>query len=205
MKNQSKCLLCVLGLLFHTMIYAQYDFSGTVVSEQKEALPGATVMLYAADSLMGGTVTNEKGAFELKNLPKNECICIISMLGYKTQEHKIDLAQLNHPVPFVLQEEVQELDMVTVNADRRDLVKAGAGYTSYTLSTQALKAKSAYESLREIPQLIVDESNRTIKLSSGETPVILINGVSRPGFFDSLDPEMIEAVEVIENPSAKYR
>lgn len=59
--------------------------------------------------------------------------------------------------------------------------------------------------MREIPQLIIGESNRTIRLSSGETLVILINGVSRPGYFDSLDSEMIESVEVIENSSAKYR
>lgn len=152
-------------------------------------MPGATIMLYAADSLMGGTITDAKGLFELKNLPKNECRCIISMLGYQMQEHSINLAQQQQAYSFILQEDAEELDVLTVEADRRDLVKAGTGYTSYTLSSQALKTKSAYESLREIPQLIIDESNRTIRLSSGETPVILINGVNRPGYFDSLDPE----------------
>ena len=204
-KNRCKYMLCAFGLLFHTLIYAQYNFSGSVVNPQKEVLPGATIMLYAADSLMGGTITDAKGLFELKNLPKNECRCIISMLGYQMQEHSINLAQQQQAYSFILQEDAEELDVLTVEADRRDLVKAGTGYTSYTLSSQALKTKSAYESLREIPQLIIDESNRTIRLSSGETPVILINGVNRPGYFDSLDPEMIESVEVIENPSAKYR
>ena len=111
-KNRCKYMLCAFGLLFHTLIYAQYNFSGSVVNPQKEALPGATVMLYAADSLMGGTITDAKGLFELKNLPKNECRCIISMLGYQMQEHSIDLAQQQQAYSFILQENAEELDVL---------------------------------------------------------------------------------------------
>lgn len=204
-KNRCKYVLCVFGLLFHTLVYGQYNFSGSVVNPQKEALPGATIMLYAADSLIGGTITDAKGLFELKNLPKNECLCIISMLGYQTQEHPIDLAQPQQSFSFTLQENAEKLDVLTIEADRRDLVKAGAGYTSYTLSRQALEATTIYESLREIPKLIIDESNQRILLSSGEEPYILVNGVHRPGTLFHIDPQSIQSIEIIENPSAKYR
>ena len=52
---------------------------------------------------------------------------------------------------------------------------------------------------------MVDETQRKITLADGSSPLILINGINCPGYVNSLRPEDIESVEVVENPSARYR
>lgn len=52
---------------------------------------------------------------------------------------------------------------------------------------------------------MVDLPNRQIRMIDGSSPIILINGISRGKVFQMIDPKNIEAVEVVDNPSAKYR
>lgn len=61
----------------------------------------------------------------------------------------------------------------------------------------------AFKALKEIPRLIVDDIKHTIQLDNGTSPLVLVNGVRKP--LSVLDPKMIESVEVIDNPSARYR
>jgi outer membrane receptor protein involved in Fe transport len=51
----------------------------------------------------------------------------------------------------------------------------------------------------------VDATNKTIQFADGSKPLVLVNGVNRPGYINSLDPADIESVEIISNPSARYR
>ena len=56
----------------------------------------------------------------------------------------------------------------------------------------------------EIPELIVDPVSRSISMGMSGSPLILIDGVKRTNYMDVLNPEIIESVEVIQNPSARY-
>ena len=49
-----------------------------------------------------------------------------------------------------------------------------------------------------------NESDRSIKMVDGATPLILINGHKVNSGINSIDPKEVEAVEVINNPSARY-
>ena len=204
-QNYLKPVFIVMLLLGAFVAQAQYNLSGKVVDAKDEALAGATVVLMSADSLMGGTITNAKGAFELKGLPGMDYVCVISMMGYKNHEQNFSLNKNTKIGTIVLQEDAQQLETLTVDADRRDRITVGAGMSTFLLSEKALEADNVYEAFREIPKLLVNETERTIKLNTGGTPIILVNGVNRPGYVNSLDPSLIESVEVIENPSARYR
>ncbi len=73
----------------------------------------------------------------------------------------------------------------------------------YYLSDRARKEMDAFRALQEIPRLRVNATSHTITLDDGSTPLILVNGVKKP--LDVILPELIESVEVIDNPSARYR
>ncbi len=192
-------LICVAGM----SVSAQTTVSGSVVNKSGEALAGSTVLFLQADTVAGGTVTDSKGRFELKGLPKGEYECLVSMLGYKTASKKFTLADKTRLPKFELEEDATVLSEVTVTGDARKMTKERAGMSIYYLTEQAKNEPNAYLALREIPRLNVDVINRSIALDNGTVPLILVDGVKKP--LDVLSPEMIESVEVIDNPSARYR
>ena len=198
-------VLCCLSILCNSRLEAQHRISGSIFSENEEALAGAAFILMSQDSLFGGAVTDTKGRFELREVPAGDYTYEISMLGFQPVKQALKVNGNVSLGSILLKEDAQHLDEVVVDADRRNLVTQGAGLTTFRLSEQASRTNSVYEAFREIPKLVVDETQRKITLADGSSPLILINGINRPGYVNSLRPEDIESVEVVENPSARYR
>lgn len=198
--------LLLIGLCFNMLqLHAQHDLSGSIYNENKEPLVGATIMLVTQDTIAGGAVSDHKGKFKIQGLSSGEYKYVASMLGFKPEEEIIQLSGNLSLGAILLKEESKELSEVVINADRRNIITQGAGMSTFRLSDKALKSKSVYEALYEIPKLLVNETDRSIKLANGKSPLILVNGVNRPGYINSLNPGDIESVEVIDNPSARYR
>lgn len=186
-------------------LYAQtYPVSGNVQDENGDPLEGCSVLFLQADTLVGGCTTNSGGHYEIKGLPAGDYLCRVSMLGFKRAEYTFSLSGKKKLPLLVLEEDVTQLDEVTVTGDKRDIVISNAGSTTYFLSDHAKQSRTVYEALTEIPKLIVDPINRSITLNTGESPLILIDGIKRPGRIEALNPETIESVEVVEVPSARY-
>ena len=199
-----KILISILSLLLGiTSAFAQTTVSGSVANKVGEALAGSTVLFVQADTVAGGTVTDSKGRFELKGLPKGDYECQVSMLGYKTASKKFSLAEKTRVPKFELEEDATILSEVTVTGDARKMTKERAGMSIYYLTEQAKNEPNAYLALREIPRLNIDAVTRSITFNNGASPIVLIDGVKKP--LDAVDPELIESVEVIDNPSARYR
>lgn len=205
--NYTLTLLIGVFLCFSSILSAQqFEVNGQVTNKDKEELEGVTIIFYAHDTIVSAAITNKKGNFKIEHLPKRSYFYQISLLGYKPIEQNLAVSNDLSLGLIQLEEDTKVLDEVVVNADKRDLISTKAGISTFHISDKLLNtAQNAYEALREIPKLIVDETNRKIKLNDGSSPLILINGVRRPGYINSLDPKDIESVEVIENPSARYR
>lgn len=84
------------------------------------------------------------------------------------------------------------------------VVLPNATGTVYHLSNHAKGLKNPYESLLEIPRLTVIPTEKKVLLEDGSSPLILINGKRYGGSIDSVDPSLVEEVELIESPSARY-
>lgn len=213
LQNSMKYLsnLLIFLLLFSLPTFAQVSdvllsqIRGCVVDNQKRPLPGVQVMLIIDDSIVTAAITNEKGNFIIDKVKKNQYILKISILGFKSMSKPVQVSHSVRLSPFVLEEDTVTLNEVIVNADRRDLISFQTGSAIFHLSTQALRSRDAFEALQEIPKLVINETTREIKLNDGRTPLILIDGVSRPGLISSLNPADIETVEVIQQASARYR
>lgn len=205
MKGKYKYIYVILFMMMSISIFAQYSISGDIRNKDNNVLQNVSVLLYSSDSLVTGTISDKKGKFELKNLPASDYYIQYLSLGYKQQESAIHLTG-NVYKNIVLQEDTIALNQVVVEGNRSDLVKMEAGSTTFYLSERIKNnSRNVYEALREIPALMVDVSNKKIYMNNGSSPLILINGVPRSNFYEMLDPKNIEAVEVIDNPSARYR
>ncbi|HNZ71951.1 MAG TPA: carboxypeptidase-like regulatory domain-containing protein [Prolixibacteraceae bacterium] len=71
-------ILCAM-VLFVCTVVAQNKISGKVTNQHHAPLPGATVSL---PELNKGTMTNEKGEYELTNLPNGKNKVQFSFVGY---------------------------------------------------------------------------------------------------------------------------
>lgn len=200
--------LCVICFFLSVMtLYAQkYQLDGVVQTEKNIPLERAFVLLSAHDTVVSAVMTNEKGKFRLENVPEGDFQFQVSLLGYNPVEQSIHVSKDIRLKPVLLSENATALAEIVVSADKRDLVTTKAGVSTFHISDKLLEtSQNAYEALREIPKLVVDATNHKIKLNDGSSPLILINGVKRPGYIESLDPRDIESVEVIDNPSARFQ
>lgn len=196
--------LLYLLLFIPGVVYGQYKLSGRVTDENAEPLPGTLVTVYRGDSVMGVAMTQEKGDFSFDKLPKARYRLTISFIDYQTVEDTLllDSDRENRYVLYSVKD--VQLDEVVVRADRSNVINQVPGGTAFHLSSTARSRQNVYDALKEVPSLIIDSNDKTIKFSSGETPLVLINGVKAESRLNTIDPQDIESVEIIEMPSAKY-
>ena len=192
--------------------------SGRVLDGKSgEAVEYATVALLKAkdSSLVTGTVTDSRGAFNIAKVAYGRYILRISFMGYSTYFHptvltlsdkkpSLSLGKLQIAPAAMMMDEVvvkaertmveYQLDKRVVNVDK-NLVSSGG---------------TATDVLEQVPSVAVDnDGNVTLR---GSTNVkVLING--RPyelmgndleTLLEQIPATSVESVEVITNPSAKY-
>lgn len=206
--------IILLLICFPLFVIAQQQrtVSGLLYDEDsKEPIPYATVMLKAGveDRLITGSTTDENGAFSLK-ASEDSLTLHISFIGYKAKEVSISSNQavvnlgrigISRDAQSLAEVEVvQERSQVEFKLDKR-VFNVGKDISSTGMG--------AMEVLQNVPSVNVDiEGNITLRGNSGVQ--ILINGkpsvLSDEGSnaLGSITADMIESVEVITNPSAKY-
>ena len=75
-----------------------------LVKGSEENIPYATVLIVGSGQ---GTVSNEEGQFEFKNLPAGKYTLRVSAVGYKTQEKAIEVNKdFTAVVHFQMEEEL---------------------------------------------------------------------------------------------------
>ena len=197
--------LVIICSFFSIEMQAQHRVTGEIQGEKKEALQNVSVFFFTHDTLTAGTISDAKGHFEIDGLPTAAYRIQYSLLGYKIRIDSL-LVDGNKRFSVQLKEDPIALKELSVEGDRSNIVKMEAGSTTFYLSEEIKgKAISIYEALQEVPVLVVDMANQTISTIDNSPFVILINGINRGLAYKMIDPKNIEAVEVVDNPSARYR
>ena len=184
--------------------------TGKVTAENDQPVEFATVMIAdnATGSPIAGTTTDENGFFEV--IAKSRDFYIeISFIGYSAKkirdftiaDKKVDLGNIS------LAEDSEMLQEVEVRAERSQ--------TEFKLDKRVFNVgkdlsttgASALEVLNNVPSVNVDIEG-AISLRGSQGVQILINGkpsvIASDGALGTITADMIESVEVITNPSAKY-
>jgi ferric enterobactin receptor len=208
-------------LSLHQPIQAQGSRKGAVNGKVSDAqtgtpLPYAPVRLFrnADNGLISGNITNEAGLFSL-DAPVGEYYALVEFMGYKPlkspvfsltadkAEHNLGELKLQTAAAATLNEVVvqAEKSSMELSLDKKifnvgqDLANAGG---------------SATEILSNIPSVSVDTEGN-VKLRGSGNVRILIDGkpsglVSFKGGsgLQQLQGSLIDKVEIITNPSARY-
>jgi len=217
MTNYSKFVLFLFSLVLSASVVTaqnkEVTISGTIQDEaSQQPVEFATVMVADKDSgeALAGTTTGPDGTFSLNSKSTNIYV-EISFIGYKSRTFRdINITNGKAELGSIqLTEDSQALDEVVVRGEKsrtefkldkrvfnvgQDLTSAGA---------------SALEVLNNVPSVNVSiEGQISLRGSAGVQ--ILVDGKpsvladQQSNALGTITADMIESIEVITNPSAKY-
>lgn len=215
-----KCIFLSTILLISGEITAQTDEKGTVKGKVIDSVSSvplgfASIRIFNASErkLVNGNITTEAGEFSI-DLPYGQYYGEVEFIGYGS--HKIPefvLAAQNpeHDLGNILLSDIANtLSEVVVEAEKSSMVLSLDKKIFNVGKDLANAGGNATDILTNIPSVSVDPEGN-IKLRGSDNVRILIDGkpsglVSFKGGsgLQQLQASMIERVEVITNPSARY-
>ncbi|WPP49861.1 TonB-dependent receptor domain-containing protein [Catalinimonas niigatensis] len=191
--------------------------SGTILDkENQQPIPYATIALVnpANDKPVDGTVADDRGKFQLKNIATGTYKLTISFIGYEAFEVKsVEITEKENNVELgtlFLASEAKELDEVVVQG-QRDLIEEKVDRTVYNAENdQTTKGGDATDVLKRVPMLSVDLDGNVYMRGSQNIKVLIDNkpstiaATSVGDALKQIPADQIKSVEVITSPSARY-
>lgn len=219
-----RSFLLVVLLLTTTLTFAQPPtgtdgppkigtVKGIVVDDvTNEPLPYVVVQLYNTrfNKMVGGGITDVKGYFEIGSLPPGTIILKTSFIEYEDFTTDTFLITPANPTKFFerigIKPKTNQIGTVKVEGER-SLVESGIDKKVYNVEKDlANVGGSAVDVLQNVPSVTVND-DRSINLR-GASVNILIDGkpsnLAATGSLDQIPANLIEKIEVITNPGARY-
>ncbi|QKG80511.1 TonB-dependent receptor domain-containing protein [Tenuifilum thalassicum] len=195
--------------------YDMSNFNGVVTGKVVDSLDRtpveyATVALYRQkdSSLVTGSLTDESGKFIIEKLKPGRYYAEIKFIGYETR--RIGGIAITPRSPNINLETCsilaanENIEAVVVTGEKKMLLHNLDKKVFNVDKDVSVEGGTAADVLENIPSIEVD-TDGNVSLRGSSNVNILIDG--RPSMLTSMDElpaQMIERVEVITNPSAKY-
>jgi len=191
----------------------QYSLQGTVIGDEDMPLPYAAMALYKQQdsSLLQSTTTDEKGVFEVQ-VRSGLYYVQVQFLSYQpltidsiqVEDKNINLGKIN------LAEDKTTLEEVVVSTERKEMeIRLDKRVFNVDKDPQN-KGRNAQDILDNLPSVTVDMDGN-VSLRGSQNVRILIDGkpsglvgIRSLDALRQLQGNMIERIEVITNPSARY-
>ncbi len=189
---------------------AVVEVRGQVLDPTGLALPGVTVRI---KNTTRGTTTNLDGEFTLQ-VNEGETL-VFSFIGFVEKEVVV---QNQAVINIILEEDLQSLDEVIVVGYAEQKKETIVGAVAQT-SGEVLKRTGGVSNVGaaltgnlpgvittastgvpggENPQIVIRGQNSW----NGNSPLILVDGVERPEFFNTMDIASVESISVLKDASA---
>lgn len=212
-------VLLIFMMGFHTVVIGQKGpgkvrVTGKVSEDRGPVIPYATVALYSSSDsvLVDGATTADDGTFEILADPGNYYIQV-KFLAYEEKIiSDIELISGEYEIGDIsLISSATELGEAVIEADRNQM-ELKLDKRVFTVGQDLSNVgRNASETLDNLPSVNVDVEGNVSLRGSGNVQ-ILIDG--KPSGMIGMDPanalrqipsDMIDRVEVITNPSARYQ
>ena len=199
-------LLPILLLLCVSSVFAQ-----TKIKIQGEVnVPFSSIRLFKGTTLVTGTIGNEKGKFTVEVAPGVYDL-LVESIGYEALKmtNQSFTSSINLGV-ITVKESNQTLNEVVVKGQKASM-ELNLDKRIFNVGTDlANKGATASEILGNLPSIQVDPEG-AIKLRGSDNVRILIDGkpstlagINGSSGLQSLQGNLIDKVEIITNPSARY-
>jgi hypothetical protein len=206
----------VLVLFISINTRSQVNIKGIILDEEHNPVQYANVvLLQPSDSMIvKGTVSNEKGWFELNDIASADYLLMVSMIGYQKlylPNIQITEAEKQDVDPITLLKEINELNEAVIIAQRPLLEVMADRLVVNVQSSANASSATALEMLERSPGVMVDKSSGSIEIN-GKTGVrVMINGkmslMPLDAVYQMLDgtpASSIDRIEILTTPPAKY-
>ncbi len=206
MKNFLLSILMLASIF--TTSFAGNKITGTAIDgNDNSKLIGANVVLTdTAMRIISTTATDNDGQFKLEGVNKGSYILQISYTGYAQQS--IALTNLDNNVDLgtialvasstVLNEVVVEGDAVVNKIDRQIILPTSAQRKASTNGISLLQRM-------QVPSLVIDPIDKSIKTGFGKDVQLRINGVeSTREEVMAIDPDDVVRIEYHDMPGLRY-
>lgn len=185
------------------------------LSNQPIEFASVSLLKVSDSTAVTGGMTDKKGEFELSDIPFDSYVVRISSVGYKTKnlrpitinskQIKVDQRKI-----FLVSTEVN-LDEISVTSNKI-MLNNSIDRKVYNVQMDVMsKTGTASELLQNIPSVQVDIDGN-VSLRGSSNVLMLINGKTSPlmgktraEVLQTMPANTIERIEVITNPSAKYK
>jgi outer membrane receptor protein involved in Fe transport len=190
--------------------------SGTITDKtSKQPVEFATVQLLNADSnVIASSITDKKGRFTLTNLRPANYILRTSFIGYERSDKAISIHEGQSKINagtieiFSLSTNMTEITVTS----KRPVLNTSIDRKIYDVGQDIMaQSGNASDLLKNIPSVEVDIEGE-VSLRGSTEVMILINGrpsplmgKTRAEALQQLPANSIERIEVITNPSARYK
>jgi len=212
-------LVFLLFPAFSCVLFAQNRYPGNISGKITDAqtkspveYANIVVRTIKSDSMVTGTVSDSSGFFRVKDIPFGTYVVEYSFIGYEKKRTghvvldrkrpKADLGTLSLVSSSVIMNEV------TVTAEKSLMIsKIDRKVFNVQKDIQA-QTGTVTDLLQTIPSVMVDMDGNVSLRGSGNV-TILINGrpsvVAGAANLEQMPASLVEKIEVITNPSAKYK
>jgi hypothetical protein len=189
--------------------------SGIVSGDDKQPIGFASIALLNArdSSYVKGTLTNDKGAYELAIAHPGSYIVMATMVGYKktyTGTMQLSANERKSGADLILAADNHQLKEVAI-VSSKPLIEQKIDKTVLNVENSVLAAgNSALEILEKAPGVTIDKDDR-ISLRGKQGVMVMIDG--KPTYLSqtelanllrSTDGNAIQSIEIITNPSSRY-
>jgi outer membrane receptor protein involved in Fe transport len=192
--------------------------SGTIIdSLTKKPLEYTSVKVYtqADSSFVMGIYTDANGEFLLYQIPAGKYFAKITLLNYQSKWIR-NISITNEKPDRVLgaiklaSENATELEVAKVSTNKK-ILETSFDKKVYNIS-EDLTARngSVNDVLNNIPSVEVDQDGKISLRGDGNVTILIdgrpsvMTGNSAKSFLDALPANMVERIELVTNPSAKY-
>ncbi len=189
---------------------------GTVIDvSENQPLENAVVRIVSAkdSEIKFGMLTDSKGEFEFSNIPNSMYKLTISFIGYAdyTSDIKLDKNAPRQDLgKIVLQSSQDSTATIEVNAERL-YFENKENMKVYNIEKNIIsESGTASDVLKNIPSVTVDSEGK-VSIRGNSNIIFLVNGnqsgilsTDPASSLDLIPSNMIESIEIISNPSAKY-
>ena len=176
--------------------------------EEEKAYANISIVKENSDDIIAGGITDEDGLFLIDKIPFGKYFLVVQYIGYEDMiidgivirppdKLELDLGQIKINAKTIMLEGVSVVDKLAPVIE--DIAK-----TTYPVAeTARSEGGTADEILEKLPSISIDADGK-ISLRGNSNVTILIDGRKSQLSVDMINANMIEKVEVMTTPSAKF-